>query len=281
MHNEKHIHCFRAQFLSFQSLYAMRTLSFDDFLETPQGQTLLEWESAQYDEIVSDAFGYSALQVGCPGLDTLKDNRIARHWLTDTSFERLDTLGKETRFSPVQAESAWLPFESDSMDLVTLPHTLDFSESPQQALREAARVLHPEGRVVLTAFNPMSLWWLRQKGVALGCNAYLPSRAVPISLYRLKDWLTLLGFEIDRGRFGIYTPWCRSMKTFRRWNWLNKAGDRWAPHCANLIMLSAVKRLPGTNRLEASPLEMAAEIITGRKPLPVRREAHKEPPSAS
>ena len=273
--------CHRRLFLSFQSLSAMTTLSFDDFLETPQGEMLLGWESAQYDEIVADAFGYSALQVGCPTLNTLKENRIASHWLTDPSFEKLDMLGQDTGFSRVQAESAWLPFDSDSMDLVTLPHTLDFCESPQQALREAARVLHPEGRIVITAFNPMSLWWLRQKSVALGCRAYLPSRAVPISLYRLKDWLALLGFEIDRGRFGIYTPWCHSDKSFRRWNWLNKAGDRWTPHCANLVMLSAVKRLPGTNRLEASPLEMAADIIRGRKPVPVQREAHKEPPSVN
>lgn len=273
--------CHRRLFLSFQSLSAMTTLSFDDFLETPQGQMLLEWESAQYDEIVADAFGYSALQIGCPILNTLKENRIASHWLTDTSFERLDTLGQSSRFSLVQAESAWLPFDSDSMDLVTLPHTLDFCDSPQQALREAARVLHPEGRIVITAFNPMSLWWLRQKSIALGCRAYLPSRAVPISLYRLKDWLALLGFEIDRGRFGIYMPWCHSDKAFHRWSWLNKAGDRWTPHCANLVMLSAVKRLPGTNRLEASPLEMAADIIRGRKPVPVQREAHKEPPSVN
>lgn len=273
--------CIRCSFLFFQPLSFMTTFSFDDFLDTPQGRTLLDWESARYDEIVADTFGFSALQVGCSNINTLKANRISEQWLTDESFEKLDTLPPDTNFSPVQAESSWLPFDNDSMDLVTLPHTLDFSESPQQALREASRVLHPEGRLILTAFNPMSLWWLRQRCIALGCRPYLPSKVAPISLYRLKDWLTLLGFEIDRGRFGLYTPWCHSDKAFSRWSWMNLAGDRWTPHCANLIMLSAVKRLPGTHRIGTSPLKMAAEIITGHKPLPVPREARKEPPSVN
>ena len=266
---------------SFLSISMMAMLSFDDFLETSQGRMLLNWESDQYGEIVSDTFGFHALQIGCSTFDTLKTNRIVTHWFVDPSFERLDTLEREHPYTGVQAESTRLPFDNDAMDLVTLPHTLDFSTSPQQTLREAARVLHPEGRIVLTAFNPLSLWWLRQKSVAWGCRPYLPSRAVPISLYRLKDWLSLLGFEIDRGRFGLYSPWCRSEKAFKHWNWLNKAGDRWTPHCANLIMLSAVKRLPGTHRLESSTLNRAAEIITGRKPIPAQREANREPHSAN
>ena len=138
-----------------------------------------------------------------------------------------------------------LPFDDESFDLVTLPHTLDKSNAPQQVLREAARVLCPEGRLVITAFNPTSLWWLRQKTVSLGASPYLPSNTAPISPSRLKDWLGLLGFHIEHGYWGIYSPSCCSASSFKHWDWLNKAGDRWAPHCANLLMLSAVKRLPG------------------------------------
>jgi ubiquinone/menaquinone biosynthesis C-methylase UbiE len=45
---------------------------------------------------------------------------------------------------------------------VVLPHTLEFSADPHHVLREVERVLVPEGRVVISGFNPASLWGLRQ-----------------------------------------------------------------------------------------------------------------------
>lgn len=240
----------------------MAELTTADFFKSAPGQVLLTWESAQYDALVQDAFGYAALQVGCPQIDTLKFNRIAAQWITDPSPAALEGIALREGTSRVAANPEWLPFAAESLDLVTLPHTLDFSPRPHQALREAARVLHPEGRLVLSAFNPLSFWWLRQKvGVALGASPYLPSRTLPIALYRIKDWLELLGFEVEQGRFGIYSPWCRSITSFRKCDWVNKAGDRWAPHCANLIIVSAVKRLPGVKPLGKSPLLKAAEFI--------------------
>jgi ubiquinone/menaquinone biosynthesis C-methylase UbiE len=55
-----------------------------------------------------------------------------------------------------------LPFDSASLDLVVLPHTLELASDPHQTLREVERVLVPEGRVVIVGFNPASLWGLRQ-----------------------------------------------------------------------------------------------------------------------
>ena len=34
-----------------------------------------------------------------------------------------------------------LPFDSDSLDLVLMPHVLEFAESPHQIIREVERVL--------------------------------------------------------------------------------------------------------------------------------------------
>lgn len=218
-------------------------LSFRRFLATPQGQLLSAWERKHFDIEVADVFGYDALQVGLPDLDTLVNNRISRHWISTSDIEKAESVGPERQ--AIVASPVELPFDDESFDLVTLPHTLDKSNAPQQVLREAARVLCPEGRLVITAFNPTSLWWLRQKTVSLGASPYLPSNTAPISPSRLKDWLGLLGFQIEHGYWGIYSPSCCSASSFKHWDWLNKAGDRWAPHCANLLMLSAVKRLSG------------------------------------
>ncbi|MBL8443641.1 MAG: SAM-dependent methyltransferase, partial [Zoogloeaceae bacterium] len=46
-----------------------------EWLESPQGQYLLAWEKAAFDEMVADIFGYNAVQVGLPGLPLLEHSR--------------------------------------------------------------------------------------------------------------------------------------------------------------------------------------------------------------
>ena len=92
----------------------------------------------------------------------------------------------------------------------------------------------------------------------------------------LNDLQELLGFEIDRGRFGVYSPSCHSLRNFERWKWLDKAGDRWAPHCANLIVLCAVKRLPGMKLVGRLPMKSPLDILTAGSPLPVPKEARRQ-----
>lgn len=243
--------------------------SFADFLKTPPGHALAQWELVHFDAAVGNVFGAEALQIGIPELDTLRANRIhghcvmmredeARHWSEQAHPSQRAVL----------AEHELLPVESESVDLVTMPHALDFSTSPQQVLREAARILAPEGRLVLSAFNTMGLWWLRQRvGIAVGGRAYLPSRAQPIPLQRLQDWFALLGLEMDRGAFGIYVPGFRDAGRLRRWKWLDKAGDRWAPQCSNLFMLQAVKRVPGTRLITHRP-RLTPKPARGKMPVP-------------
>ncbi len=242
-------------------------LSFSRFLASPPGQLLCQWEREHYARETEDVFGYDALQVGLPDLDTLHKNRIARHWITTSSLKHAGNIGPDRRC--VVAQPTALPFAAESFDLVTLPHTLDKTREPQQVLREAARVLCPEGRLIITAFNPLSLWWLRQKTVALGAKPYLPTQVSPIHPTRLKDWLGLLGLQIERGYWGLYRPACCTTAAFQHWDWLDKAGDRWAPHCANFYMLSAVKRLPGVKLVgRIDPLKRAAGLIANTSRCP-------------
>ena len=254
-------------------------LTFADFLNTAPGKRLLQWETEAFDRIVEDVFGQTALQVGCPQLNALAVNRMQSKWLITSeadsahptmkdeqrSFEAMTDESGDDRHRIIADLSA-LPIASESIDLVTLPHALDFSSSPQAILSEAVRVLEPEGRLVLTAFNPLGLWWLRQRFVALGAQPYLPTRTMPISLFRLKDWFSLLGLEIDIGRFGIYSPGVRTEKRLNRWAWLDKAGDRWAPQFSNIYLLSAVKRRAGTRLINFSCIRKQKEVPAGSLP---------------
>ena len=216
-----------------------------DFLSTPAGQIVLDWEMREASRLLEDVFGFSALQLGLPQLDLLRGNRIPLHVLALSEREP-DAPSFPARF---RAEFTSLPLATESQDLVVLPHTLDFAgndEAARQTLREAARVLMPEGRILLTAFNPVGLWNIRQKLHRGGIgSAFLPEAARPIRLARIRDWFSLLGLEIDRGEFGAYEAPARTLSGMRSCHWMNAAGDRWWPSLGNIAMISACKHIAG------------------------------------
>src|SRR5438128_2714688 len=66
-----------------------------------------------------------------------------------------------------------------------------------------------------------------------------------IGLLRLKDWLALLGFELNGGRFGCYAPPFSQRRWLERFGFMEKAGDRWWPICGGVYVVRAVKRVAG------------------------------------
>ena len=218
----------------------------DDWLRSDPGQYLLAWEHAKFDALVSDAFGFHALQVGMPALDMLRNNRIT--FKAYVGPERPDVSVSAGWQSVVLGEAELLPFVSQSIDLLVLPHGLECAADPHQVLREIERVLVPEGRVVISGFNPWSLWGVRNRTPYM--KQWLPYPAQDlVSLPRLKDWLKLLSFDIDRGSFGCYVPALSSKKWIDRFSFLEHAGDRGWPYAGAVYMVSAVKRVPGMRLL--------------------------------
>jgi hypothetical protein len=104
-------------------------------------------------------------------------------------------------------------------------------------------VLVPEGQVVITGFNPYSLWGLRRR--LSPRHAGLPWQGNYISVLRLKDWLKLLGFETQLGSFGCYAPAVSQQKWLHRWRFMELAGGRWWPIAGAVYMLQAIKRVHG------------------------------------
>jgi SAM-dependent methyltransferase len=236
----------------------------DEWLLTPAGQYLLAWEREQVDRTVSDLFGFHAVQLGWPCLDTLMHNRMPHRWvLLDRPAEGCGAAGPVRggddasapgevvgRGGAIVADFHALPFETQSLDLVVLPHSLELAVDPHQTLREVERVLVPEGRLIVLGFNPTSLWGLQQRCARMGMRLGLGHPAVPevgefIGYWRLRDWLRLLSFEIEGGRFGCYRPLLRSQRWLDRYRWLEPAGDRWWPVLGAVYFLVAVKRVRG------------------------------------
>lgn len=216
-----------------------------EFLRSPPGRYVLAWEQQHLDRAVADVFGYHAMQLGLPELDALRENRMPLRFCA--SDRRLSPEHRDGGHCQVTVINRYdeLPFASHSIDLVVMPHILEFAAEPHQVLREVDRVLVPEGQVVITGFNPISLWGLRQFLTRLGMQPYLPHEGQFLGLPRIKDWLKLLSFEVNRGRFGCYLPWAGTDRWLARWRFLDKAGDRWWPVLGSVYLVTAVKRVRG------------------------------------
>jgi hypothetical protein len=96
---------------------------------------------------------------------------------------------------------------------------------------------------VISGFNPLSLWRLRQLFTREEAGA--PWDEEFIGLLRLKDWLKLLGFELNGGRFGCYAPPVGSAQWRRRFTFMERAGARWWPILGGVYVVRAVKRVHG------------------------------------
>ncbi|MFP3559891.1 SAM-dependent methyltransferase, partial [Paraburkholderia sp. SIMBA_049] len=126
--------------------------------------------------------------------------------------------------------------------LIVMPHTLEFTSDPHRLLREADRVLMPEGQLVITGFNSLSLWGMRQSFGRMANRPFVPAARDQIAFIRLKDWIKLLGFDLERGRFGCYRPPLVTDKWLARYGFMEAAGDRWWPIFGAVYMVTAVKR---------------------------------------
>lgn len=227
----------------------------DQWLQTPPGALLNDWTLGRLDQFVVDAFGFHAVQLGLPGLDGLRANRMPHRWLFDDEWPGAHVCGSRTgeRAVALVCDFDALPLPSDSIDLVLLPHTLELSHDPHQALREVARVLRPEGRVVVVGFNPASLWGLRQRcgrlrrglGFGRASTLFMPRAGDFIGYWRLRDWLRLLALEPERGQFGVYRPPFLSRQWLERFDWIEALGERWWPVLGAVYVLVAVKRVRG------------------------------------
>jgi SAM-dependent methyltransferase len=250
-----------------------------EWLKTPAGEYLLAWEQRHLDQAVADVFGFHALQLGLPELDALRANRMPHRWL---AVEAPPVAGTEPAAPPRPLAAATLhchfdalPFDAASLDLVVLPHALELARDPHLTLREVERVLVPEGRALIVGFNPASLWGTRQRlgrmrralGLGSEHDLFLPRAGEFIGYRRLRDWLRLLSFEVESGRFGCYIPPLTSARWLERFAWMERAGDRLWPVFGALYYIVAVKRVRGMRLIGLVRKDPRPKAVTAPAPV--------------
>ncbi len=284
-----------------------------EWLKTPAGEYLLAWEQRHLDQAVADIFGFHALQLGLPELATLRANRMPHRWLAvegaplrtpfaasqepaqgqapvgglDEGDDEADAHVLVAAAPPrptLHCHFDALPFDAASLDLIVLPHALELARDPHRTLREVERVLVPEGRVLIVGFNPASLWGARQRlgrlRRALGFGSerglFLPRAGEFIGYRRLRDWLRLLSFEVESGRFGCYIPPVSSAQWLARFSWMESAGDRLWPVFGALYYIVAVKRVRGMRLVGLARNEVRPKAVTAPAPVAATQRAETE-----
>ena len=162
--------------------------------------------------------------------------------------------------SDVVMDSAALAWAGQSLDFLLMPHSHEYSRRPDVALIEAARVLRPGGRLVISGFNLGSLWGM--SGWFDG--NLLPEKKNCFTLPAFKKQVLSLGFEIEYGRFMIYVPPVKTENGLKFWQFMEKAGDRWWPAAAAVYGLVLVKREEGLTLLpEVGALLATEDVVLG------------------
>ena len=203
-----------------------------DWLQSPLGEALLQQEARVVEEALDGIFGEQCLQLGMWG-----DNRT---FLRFTRTQRCALVAETATGEPSAiGEFHRLPIESDSIDAILLPHTLDFSDRQHEILREADRVLRANGHIVVLGFKPGGLWGLRRLIPGAGMP---PGADHLISDRRIMDWLKLLDMRIQ-GEHRYFFRWPlprKSVSGSQKWE---RRGQALWPELAACYMLTAQKRV--------------------------------------
>lgn len=212
---------------------------FQNWYATSLGKRFSQSEQHILEKYLPDLFGYYLLQCGCP---EVKAEKTAGNWLKSSRVSSQFCMDYHINQGvSCQADLPHLPMKSDSLDIVVLPHVLEFSTEPHQVLREVERVLIAEGHVVILGFNPWSMWNLFR--VFHIWKKPSPWNASFLAASRVMDWLALLGFDVVQRQGYFYQLPIQNEKISKNMRFLDKLGHRMWSNLGAGYVLVARKRV--------------------------------------
>ena len=162
----------------------------NSWIKTGAGRKLLQSERDLLQSLLPELHGYYLLQYSGVGEQLLKSTTLDHNFYVSQGEEGSAII-----------DYCHLPFRENTIDAVVLHHVLDFTDNPHQCLREAARVVVPNGYLVVVGFNPWSVCGVRRR---LARNHRGPWKGYHITMSRLKDWTALLGFRDEKHGYSEY-----------------------------------------------------------------------------
>lgn len=206
------------------------------WLKTPLGTALVSEEKKIIQKKILKIFGFHLVFLGAPTfLNCIHQSPILHHvWVDPHAVKRKDCVS-------VIARQDKLPILSDDIDFVFLAHGLEFTKNPHEVLREVYSILKPEGQLIITGFNPWSIWGFWRLIVRYISRA--PYDGQYISQRRLKDWLALLGFDTLQSSTCFFLPPIQSENIRSRLKWFEKSLRFLFPKMGASYIILAKKRV--------------------------------------
>lgn len=226
------------------------------WLGGPLGELLLAQQRPLLEAELARLFGGYLVHYG-PGVDVPVAAQIQRSVRVGAPFSGVEIACEE---------QAW-PLSEHAADVVLLQHGLDFSLSPHGLLREAARSVRPGGHLLIVGINPWSAWGLRH---LLARDALRQARCIAPA--RVSDWLHLLGFALEKRRFGCYRPPLAANRWQSRLAGLESLGNAWQMPGGGFYLLVARKLVVGLRPLRQAPRAGMGKLL----PMPVAKVSRRD-----
>lgn len=195
------------------------------------GTSVLATEKELISNLAVKHFGKHAVLIGVPNqYDLLNATSIPCHSLVSP----LITHDKLSGY--VEGDFHELPLLTGSVDLVMLPHSLEFVDNPRQLLSEACRIVKPEGLMIISGFNPYSTWGLKKNTTK---HKVAPWSGNFIHSNKVKRWLHLADFAMEKQTSGLFRPPVSKEKLYRKLEFLERIGNACLPMLGGVYVLVA------------------------------------------
>ncbi|GAB6387455.1 class I SAM-dependent methyltransferase [Stutzerimonas marianensis] len=227
------------------------------WFDGPLGSQLLEHERLIIEHELERCFGSYLVHYGPFANTPIEPRKIKRSVRVGPSLPGVEI---------VCEEQSW-PVGEHAADVVVVQHGLDFSLSPHALLREAARSVRPGGHLLIVGVNPWSPWGARR---LVSRSAFRDARCIRPT--RVGDWLNLLGFALEKRRYGCYCPPLSSGQWRDRLAGLEPIGQRLQAPLGGFYVLVARKLMVGLRPLRQQRRERMGQLL----PMPVAKLSRRD-----
>lgn len=158
-----------------------------------------------------------------------------------------------------------LPFGDGVFDRIVLLHAIEDAENPRATLREAWRILAPEGRIVVATANRKSFWSLAES------KAFGHGRP-----WTRKQLMALLNdglFQVTASTTAVHMPpinWPMITAASESWE---RVGELVTPGLGGVVLVEAVKHIYANPRGSAPAAVTQAAPVSTKRPVLPRKEA--------
>ncbi|MBV8802142.1 MAG: methyltransferase domain-containing protein [Gammaproteobacteria bacterium] len=229
------------------------------------GINLLTAENTFLSNALVEQYGKHILLIGVPEQSQLLNCSVIPNKILLTSL-----FNKHTYSKCIESEYYDLPIAPGSIDIVILPHLLEFIDNPHRLLTEACRIVKPEGFIIIFGFNPTSLWglkkwWMKSKTMPWN-GSFLKPKVI-------KHWLKLADFELFKHDMLLFRPPLLHSVWYEKLKWLDSIGKKLYAPFGGVYVLTAQAKTTALTPIKLHWKQKLAALHTPI-PRPTMRDMH-------